>query len=106
MRIAIDYHTAITPLGEVDWTYALEELLRRSKAELFILCNDIKQGGPRILSENLSRRLPGVAIHTIEIPEGRQAQDVLGADVWIHGRVDRVIGETNVETLYTKMNAF
>lgn len=34
---------------------------------------------------------------------GKQMQDVLSADVWYHGRVDRVVGREQILHLYEKV---
>lgn len=33
-----------------------------------------------------------------------QHQDYVGADVWVHGRLDRAVSSVSIDTMYTKIN--
>lgn len=93
MRIALDYDTVVST-APTSWRKFAEDLYPH---ELIILSSE------SYLKDAMewSVGLPSTAIQPTV---NKQAQDLVGADIWIHGRPDRVIGVEQIHSLYTMLN--
>ena len=94
MRIAIDFDTVVdTDLSF--WSGFITVLSLRHT--VILVCSAYSQ-------ERAEREL-GDVVQQLCVLTGVQAQDYVGADVWIHGRPDRIIGASTVDYLHTKLNS-
>lgn len=94
-RVAIDYDTVITGDARL-WGALVGTLIQ--KGLVVVLTT----------SHHLASEADEWAYHAgvsqvYVLGEGTQMQDILSADIWMIGRVDRVVGTDQVQFLYHKL---
>lgn len=93
MRIAIDFDTVVdTDLSF--WSGFITVLSLRHT--VILVCSAYSQ-------ERAEREL-GDVVQQLCVLTGVQAQDYVGADIWIHGRPDRVISTHSIQYLSENLN--
>lgn len=95
MRVAIDWSTVVDTDKEL-WAAFIKEAAFRGH-DPHVLFHAVPKEEDVAYIEHL-----GAVV--VRVPRFSQAQDIIGADIWVHGRVDRVLGVQQVDYLHREIN--
>lgn len=97
MKIAIDWDTVVSTDPDL-WAAFVKEAVFRGQ-EVNITTSAHAYADARPWAQHLDAC-------PVIVPRFSQAQDVIGADIWVHGRPDRVLGVEQVHHVYASLNEF
>lgn len=96
MKIVVDWNTVVTTDREL-WAAFIKEAVYRGH-DVTVLNNAVSA------HEDMETFADHLGCRRWTIGRFTQAQDALGADIWVHGRPDRVLGVQQVTHLYEELN--
>lgn len=96
MKIAIDWNTVVTTDREL-WAAFIKEAVIREH-NVTVITNVAQQ------DEEVASYATHLGARHLTYQRFAQAQDALSADIWIHGRLDRVVSVDMVNYLHEELN--